>query len=182
MAIDKSYSPKTYRRQQGDEFVVAPGGAITVQSSGAISIEDDGALNVAGDILIDATGTFTNGGTQTVENQTLTGYTAQPVALASTAANAVFEGILNVSSTNSAGTGVYLLDVPVAAGITMDAVCTVSTGGVTLATTAGTIEMNGVGGNTLTFASTTGASVHLIAVTTGFIHAIPSSTAAVTLS
>lgn len=157
---DPTYQPKTYRRQGGDEFVVASGGTLTVESGGTIN----------------------NAGTQTVDNQTLTGYTAQPVAVASTGANAVFEGILEVSSTGSAGVGVYLLDVPVVAGITMDVVCRTSTGGVTLATTAGTIEMNGTGGNTLTFATTTGASVRLIALSTSVIQAIPSSTTAITLA
>ena len=46
---DDSYQPKTYRRQGGDEFVVASGGTITVESGGAVA----------------NTGTLTNTGTIT---------------------------------------------------------------------------------------------------------------------
>jgi hypothetical protein len=33
-----SYSPKTYRKQGGDEFIVAPGGAINVEAGGALKL------------------------------------------------------------------------------------------------------------------------------------------------
>lgn len=33
-----SYQPKTYRKQGGDEFVVASGGKITVESGGLLNI------------------------------------------------------------------------------------------------------------------------------------------------
>jgi hypothetical protein len=35
---DASYQPKVYRRQGGDEFVVASGGAITVETGGSLTV------------------------------------------------------------------------------------------------------------------------------------------------
>lgn len=46
-----SYTPKTYRKAGGDEFVVASGGAITVESGGS--------LTVAGSTLSDITASAT---------------------------------------------------------------------------------------------------------------------------
>lgn len=43
-----SYQPKTYRKEGGDEFVVASGGAITVESGGALTVASGGTLTVAG--------------------------------------------------------------------------------------------------------------------------------------
>jgi len=43
---DATYQPKTYRKQGGDEFVVAASGAITVESSGDIDIESGGQIDV----------------------------------------------------------------------------------------------------------------------------------------
>jgi len=45
---DTTYSPKTYRKQGGDEFVVADGGKHTVESGGIIDIESGGYLKLAG--------------------------------------------------------------------------------------------------------------------------------------
>lgn len=45
---DSTYQPKTYRKQGGDEFVVADGGKITVESGGEIDIESGGSLKLAG--------------------------------------------------------------------------------------------------------------------------------------
>jgi len=43
---DTTYQPKTYRKQGGDEFVVAASGAITVESSGDIDIESGGQVDI----------------------------------------------------------------------------------------------------------------------------------------
>ena len=43
-----TYQPKTYRKQGGDEFVVASGGKVTVESGGDIDIESGGSLKLAG--------------------------------------------------------------------------------------------------------------------------------------
>lgn len=42
---DATYSPKVYRKQGGDELVVASGGIITVESGGSIVVKAPGALN-----------------------------------------------------------------------------------------------------------------------------------------
>lgn len=41
---DSSYGPKTYRKQGGDEFVVASGGTLTVESGGTISLASGAAV------------------------------------------------------------------------------------------------------------------------------------------
>jgi hypothetical protein len=50
---DGSYQPKTYRKQGGDEFVIASGGVATVESGGAIAIETGGDITHNGVSLID---------------------------------------------------------------------------------------------------------------------------------
>ena len=45
---DATYSPKTYREQGGDRFVVASGGSLDVEASGEIDIETSGSLKIAG--------------------------------------------------------------------------------------------------------------------------------------
>jgi len=55
---DGTYQPKTYRKQGGDEFVVASGGTITVESGGAVAIESGGTLTNAGTVAHTGTQTF----------------------------------------------------------------------------------------------------------------------------
>ena len=54
---DGTYSPKTYRKQGGDEIVVAASGAITIESSGALAVESGGGIDIeaGGDIDIAST-------------------------------------------------------------------------------------------------------------------------------
>jgi hypothetical protein len=56
---DKSYTPKVYRKQGGDELIVASGGIMKVESGGKI-VPNSGtqAANVA---AIATTGTFSTG-------------------------------------------------------------------------------------------------------------------------
>lgn len=44
---DATYSPKTYRKQGGDEFVVASGGEINVESGGKITAAGTQAAHIA---------------------------------------------------------------------------------------------------------------------------------------
>lgn len=43
-----TYQPKTYRKQGGDEFVVASGGKITVESGGVLDVLTGGVLKANG--------------------------------------------------------------------------------------------------------------------------------------
>ena len=45
---DTTYQPKVYRKQGGEEFVVADGGKQTVESGGEIDVESGGSLKLAG--------------------------------------------------------------------------------------------------------------------------------------
>jgi len=54
---NSSYQPKTYRKQGGDEFVVADGGKIVVEAGGTI-VGDDG--NQAGPISAPTGGATTD--------------------------------------------------------------------------------------------------------------------------
>lgn len=42
-----SYQPKVYRKQGGDELVVASGGAITIESGGTLELESGGTMAIA---------------------------------------------------------------------------------------------------------------------------------------
>ena len=60
-----SYQSKVYRKQGGEEFVVADGGKITVESGGKITVESGGEIDL--DILTNgAPGAGISGGTGTV--------------------------------------------------------------------------------------------------------------------
>ena len=50
---DKSYTPLTYRKTGGDEFIVADGGLITVESGGIVEIATGGDITANGVSLID---------------------------------------------------------------------------------------------------------------------------------
>lgn len=61
---DATYQPKVYKKQGGDELVVAASGAINIESSGALNFESGSAFTVesGGDIAVES------GGTQTIES------------------------------------------------------------------------------------------------------------------
>jgi hypothetical protein len=62
---DETYQPGVYRKQGGNELVVASGGVITVESGGEIAIESGGTLNL--ESLTNGTpGAGISGGTGTV--------------------------------------------------------------------------------------------------------------------
>lgn len=46
MAVDPTYGPKVYRKQGGDEIVVASSGLVTVQSGGSIVLESGAILDL----------------------------------------------------------------------------------------------------------------------------------------
>ena len=60
-----SYQSKVYRKQGGEEFVVADGGKITVESGGEIEIQSGGAMNLES-LTNGAPGAGISGGTGTV--------------------------------------------------------------------------------------------------------------------
>jgi len=52
MTLDASYLPKVYRKQGGDEMVIADGGKITVESGGSI-VAESGAIMTLPDISLE---------------------------------------------------------------------------------------------------------------------------------
>ena len=54
MAADKSYGPKTYRKNGGDIFVVADGGSIVVESGGTLEMESGAIATLSDEILAGA--------------------------------------------------------------------------------------------------------------------------------
>jgi hypothetical protein len=62
---DVTYQPLVYRKQGGDEFVVASGGKITVESGGEIVVDSGGILNTES-MTNGAPGAGISGGTGTV--------------------------------------------------------------------------------------------------------------------
>ena len=121
---DASYQPKTYRKQGGDQFVVASGGDISVESGGTIS--NAGTLANTGALA--NTGTITNSGAGTILDSILSS------TLGATLTN---YGISTVGT--SSGTTSYKLGAP-AAGAQKIIVGTTSLGGAaTITSTAATI-------------------------------------------
>lgn len=55
---DGTYTPKVYRKQGGNEMVVASGGEINVEPGGKITADGTQAANIA---TFTATGTFSTG-------------------------------------------------------------------------------------------------------------------------
>lgn len=55
---DPTYQPKVYRKQGGDEYVVAASGALTIESSGTVGIESGGQVTVesSGELEIESGG------------------------------------------------------------------------------------------------------------------------------
>jgi hypothetical protein len=107
---DVTYQPKTYRKQGGDEFVVASGGSIAIESGGAL----------------------TNAGTLTNTGQVL-----DTVSASTLSAVLTNSGISTVGS--SSGAASYKLAAPVA-GITKTIVGYAALGGnATVTSTAATI-------------------------------------------
>jgi hypothetical protein len=49
---DATYQPKVYRKQGGDELVVASGGLVTLESGGIINVESGGAITIAAGGLV----------------------------------------------------------------------------------------------------------------------------------
>lgn len=66
---DSSYSPKTYHKQGGDEFVIASGGKFTIETGGqmtangtqasAVALLTDSTGGTANDTLVAISGTYT---------------------------------------------------------------------------------------------------------------------------
>jgi len=103
------------------------------------------------------------------------GYAYDAIATASTAAASAAKNIIMVSSTNSTGVGAYNLAAPAKAGIACDIFCLTSTGGVTMTSTAATINLGStVAGSVVTFAKA-GNMVCLRSVSTTRWFGIPSS-------
>lgn len=125
---DATYQPKTYRRQGGDEFVVASGGTITVESGGVLA----------------SAGTITNTGTFNA------GTISETVTIATTAQDLSNSGIAVFGSTN-AGVLAFGLSTP-AAGIIKTLIARESTGGLTIVPSTVGVPLNYNGDRKATFA------------------------------
>lgn len=87
-----SYAPKTYRATGGDQFIVANGGAITVEAGGAITTAAQ-ELTVSGAITAGVPGVELNHAT---------------VAVAATIADAAnHPGLFSVKDTSASGTAAH---------------------------------------------------------------------------
>ncbi len=73
---DTTYSPLVYKKQGGDEQVVASGGVVTVESGGIVNIASGGHLQNAGVNLDLSAGIATSTTSSTAELNLLTGCTA----------------------------------------------------------------------------------------------------------
>jgi len=121
-----SYASKVYRKQGGDELVVASGGTITVESGGAVNVATGGSLTVAVQTAATSADTITASGLTLV-----TGTTAGPTFLIANPLVGVPK-YLSLTHTSSGVTHRAIIS-PASTGVSFD-----TTGGnqITLATSA----------------------------------------------
>ena len=172
---DASYQPKVYRKQGGDESVVADGGTHTVESGGTLSLE--------------AGATFTNAATQansgTITN-TGDGQFIDSLTVASTEQVLPAYGISLIGSTADATTMEYGLNRPGTVGVRKTLICRTagSTGTVSVisATAAGQVCKFHRSLTKLTFktAAAAGIAIDLIGETSTSWSIVGHSTAAAT--
>ena len=114
MTADGTYSPKTYRRQGGNVFVIASTGQLLVESGGGINVESGGNITNAGTQTISSGGgiTVASGGNITVADG---GQILNPVVTETTAAALANYGVSIVTrGTTATGANNYTMDPPVA--------------------------------------------------------------------
>lgn len=148
---DTSYQPAVYRKQGGDELIVASSGTITVESGGTINVDSGGTLSVA------SGGNFYEA--------------AQSLAAADVATPVTNNGFTEVVGTTTGPT--YTLAAPTYAGQAKDIAMSASSSGATHRAVlyAGTTDKTfgqvaGDRGNTLTLATSTCHAVRLRAAST----------------
>ncbi len=135
---DVSYQPKVYRKQGGDESVVANGGTHTIESGGTLSLEAGATFTNAATQA--NSGAITNTGTITNSSD---GQFIDSLTTASTEQVLPAYGISLIGSTSDATTMEYGLNRPGTAGVRKTLVCRTasSTGTVSVisATAAGAV-------------------------------------------
>jgi len=104
---DTSYQPAVYRKQGGDELVVASSGVITIESGGKIDLQSGSTMTVAGPVTISGavglTGAITCG---------TGGYLASAVQTAATTATTILPyGLTLVTGTSDIPT--FLMSNPI---------------------------------------------------------------------
>jgi len=162
---DATYQPKTYRKQGGDELVVASGGALTVESGGT--------LTNAGTLA--NTGAITNTGTITNSSD---GQIREFVETKGAAGALTPYGVSVIGTT--AGATAYTLAKPPAAGVRKTLICKQSTGAL-LVRCSSTCTLNYGTNRKITFAANAdGYSVELIATSSANWQSVRNSTAQVT--
>lgn len=181
------YQPKTYRKQGGDEFVVASGGTITVESGGTLKLAAGSILSSTGAVMSDvivvpSTGTLTNNGAianlGTITNSS-DGQFRELVQVKNTAGAINPYGISVIGSTN-AGALAYTMLKPPAAGVRKTLICRNSTGAVIVrCSSLGTLNYGA--NRKITFAANAdGYMLELIATSATNWQAVRNSTAQVT--
>jgi hypothetical protein len=105
---DPSYQPLVYRKQGGNELVVASGGKITVESGGIIEYQSGAFPTQAVTVMTTTSGTITNNGLTTIGTTIASAYTlATPSAagMSKTIVDTVHGAttVLQVVSTASTG-------------------------------------------------------------------------------
>lgn len=148
---DATYQPKTYRKQGGDEYVVADGGLLTVESGGEVTVESGGTLTLdSGSVLASRAAVAIQ---QPAIGATITNY-----------------GISSVGT--SSGTTAYVLGAP-AVGITKILMGSTAVGGaVTISSSLATV---GSTGDTITIGELGGACT-LVGLTTAIWRVVGMST------
>lgn len=70
---DATYQPKVYRKQGGDEFVVASGGKFTAESGGEVQMDEGSFFDLAGSTVyaVELLAAINSGKTTTVLNTTV---------------------------------------------------------------------------------------------------------------
>jgi len=174
---DATYQPAVYRKQGGNEQVIASGGTLTVESGGAFTVDSGGTVTNAGTLA--NTSAIANTGTITNSSD---GQIRDTVTAKSTAQTLDNYGVSLIGST-SAGALAYKIKKPSAAGQHKYLTVRKSTaGGLTIVSATGTnaCSFNYAKSKITVKTATQGLSLHLLAASSTTWSIVGYSTAAAT--
>lgn len=165
-----SYQPAVYRKQGGDELVIASSGKLNLESGSTATFAGTHAIASGGTLTIESGGEINvdSGGTLSLDSGAIAYAKAQTLAVADAATAVTKTGVtFLVGSTTGP---IYTLATPPVAGYAKDIAMMASSSGVThravlFSGSTGYTFGNVVGdqGNTLTFATSTCHGIRLVA-------------------
>ena len=161
-----TYQPKVYRKQGGDELVIASGGNITVESGGTLDIE--GVQTIKSALTVPSGGTLSvaSGGLATVDAGGAVGIPYQALGSSQVAIPVNSYGVSFLVGTTTGPA--YTMAAPTAAGVIKDLVLNPTSSGVTHSctvfsgSTGRAFVHDSASGNTITLNTSAQGGIRLV--------------------